>query len=77
MNEQRETEVSRWRAAWRLLVALVGTAVIVIDIVAFAGWGSEATLSRVVLSGSINHPSVPLAVGFVMGHLFWPQRPKE
>jgi len=58
-------------------MALVGLSIIVIDIIAFTGWGDEATLSRVTLSTSINHPTVPLAVGFVLGHLFWPQRLKE
>lgn len=66
--------VSRWRTLWKVLVAAVAALIIVIDIVAFVGWGGDATLSGLALDTALVHPTLPLVVGFVLGHLFWPQR---
>lgn len=30
------------------------------------------TLSKVTLSGSINHPSLPFMLGILLGHMLWP-----
>jgi hypothetical protein len=50
--------------------------------VALIGWDiyaqatvpdSSATISRVVLAWAQQHPALPFALGFLMGHLLWPQ----
>lgn len=39
-------------------------------------WGEEeATVSYTVLALARAHPIVPLLVGILVGHLFWPQLP--
>jgi hypothetical protein len=45
----------------------------VYDVIIFAINGPEATLNQVILNDSRIHPVVPLAVGIILGHLFWPQ----
>ena len=32
------------------------------------------TISELTLGWAQNHPIIPMAVGVVCGHLFWPQR---
>jgi hypothetical protein len=43
------------------------------DIYAEIRWGYTGTISYDVLTASKNHPLIPLAIGIVIGHLFWPQ----
>jgi hypothetical protein len=43
------------------------------DAVAMFGFGTDATISRVVLGNSSVTPTIPFGIGFLMGHLFWPQ----
>lgn len=47
------------------------------DLVAVLWFGPSATLSRVVGIEAGYVPAVPFALGFVAGHLFWPQKTKE
>jgi hypothetical protein len=35
------------------------------------------TISEIVLNFAFNNPSIPFALGCIMGHLFWPQLVKE
>ena len=63
------------------LTGLFITAVVLIigvyDVVAILGFGTDATISRVLLGTSVTTPAIPFAIGFLMGHLFWPQpKPK-
>ena len=45
------------------------------DIAALAIGGGSATISHVIgIEGSFDSPLIPFGVGFVMGHLFWPQK---
>ena len=56
--------------------AFVVVAVLLIglyDLVALAAWGVDATISRVLVGGGSVVPAIPFCIGFVMGHLFWPQ----
>ena len=44
------------------------------DIYAITALGSDqATVSRVTLEFAQRYPIVPLGVGILIGHLFWPQ----
>lgn len=47
------------------------------DLIALTFGGIPATISRVLLNYSIQTPSIPFALGFLMGHLFWPQKETE
>lgn len=50
----------------------------VYDIAALAIGGVDATISHVIgIEGSFDSPLIPFGVGFVMGHLFWPQKRSE
>lgn len=57
--------------AW-VLVAVVAL-LIVWDVFAQLRWGYTGTISYDILTASKNHPLIPLSIGIVMGHLFWPQ----
>ncbi len=53
------------------------------DAVALMFWGQQYTVSYVVKSWASHFPILPVVVGIVLGHLFWPigpdieVRPKE
>ena len=64
--------VSRGRASRFVWVALIVVAV-AWDVYAWVNRSTLDTLSEVALAVSGQHPIVPLAVGVVLGHLFWPQ----
>ena len=38
---------------------------------------SSATVSRVVLTWAQHHPALPFGLGYVLGHLTWPQPSQE
>lgn len=42
----------------------------VVDI--YATWSNQETVSQVISNWSREFPVLPLAVGLLMGHLFWP-----
>jgi hypothetical protein len=52
-------------------------AVVLYDIVAVLLGGVEATISRQVYYASVSWPILPVAVGVLIGHLFWPQKIPE
>jgi hypothetical protein len=43
------------------------------DVVAVLCYGREATISNVLQGWSRQYPILTLAIGIVLGHLFWPQ----
>ena len=56
---------------------IVGIVVLsaVYDLAALAIGGVDATISQAVgINGSFDAPTIPFAVGMLMGHLFWPQK---
>ncbi|HLN30498.1 MAG TPA: hypothetical protein VK395_22330 [Gemmataceae bacterium] len=60
------------------LVILSFTVVMIAyDVLAYALWGVDATISRRVLFASQGTPLIAFAVGVLCGHLFWPQRPSS
>ena len=64
-----------WDKATKWFMVAIILLVAVYDLVALALAGSGATISHVVgIEGSFDSPLIPFGVGFVMGHLFWPQK---
>lgn len=57
---------------------LIVTSIIltIYDIWAVVNEVSDDTISRVVLKAAAEHHTIPLAVGAIMGHLFWPSKKK-
>jgi len=47
------------------------------DAIALLFWGHEYTVSYVLQSWSKHYPVLPLVIGILMGHLFWPVRPEQ
>ena len=57
-----------------LLVILIGfTGLIVYDVYLAAQGGYENTISYRCLQAARREPLLPLVVGLLLGHLFWPQ----
>jgi TRAP-type C4-dicarboxylate transport system permease small subunit len=56
---------------------LAGTLLVIggYDVWALIWAGEEFTVSHTILELSRAHPLVPLLVGLLLGHLFWPQEP--
>lgn len=66
-----ETETLRAITSFMLVL---GTAFAVLyDMFALWSGGAEATISRVIYATAQEYPVLTLAVGILMGHLFWPQ----
>lgn len=58
--------------AW--VVSLTTAALIGYDVYAVLCLPPGSTISEVLLGAALHYPIVPFAFGFLMGHLFWPQR---
>lgn len=45
----------------------------------FVAWNPipDDTISEMTLQFAMDNPTVPFLVGYICGHLFWPQNPKE
>lgn len=65
----------------RRLTAIILLACISICVIwdVFVAWNPipKDTISEETVAFVMNHPTVPLLVGFIMGHLFWPQFPDK
>lgn len=65
----------------RYVIVLAMFALGIWDLVAIWFGTYESTISQQLLGASEISPFIPLAIGFILGHLFWPQRlwsdPKE
>lgn len=53
---------------------IIGSAIILVlyDVLALGIWGKTATISVVTYSWARRYPVIAFALGFVMGHIFWP-----
>lgn len=60
-----------------LILAAVTAVLIGWDVYVWQSPGSGDTISEVVLGWAKKTVVLPFAFGFLMGHLFWPQRPLE
>ena len=69
------------RAGWCVGQVVVGAALLVM-LAVVAGWDmwqsaqghSERTASQIIGDWSARWPLLPLAIGLIIGHLFWPRR---
>ena len=64
-----------WKARTRFFITIVILLIGAYDVVVIAFGGTDASISRVLLHDAYIAPAIPFALGFVMGHLFWPQPP--
>lgn len=63
-----------------VMIAVLILITAVYDVFALLAWGSQYTFSTVILDLAGKQPIVPLSLGVILGHLFWPQKkekPKE
>jgi uncharacterized membrane protein len=60
-----------------IMIGLIVLIIACYDLFAILAWGSDYTFSTVILDLAQREPVVPLLVGVVLGHLFWPMRIKE
>lgn len=61
-----------WRQKTGIAVSAATAGLIVWDIIAVSVAGSRGTISNFLLTGAYNHPAIPLFLGGLMTHLFWP-----
>jgi len=62
------------RQATKIILIVTALFLIGYDIYAYIEGGVGSTISRVVLAWSQAWPIVPLTIGVICGHLFWPQK---
>ena len=55
-----------------ILLTVIAIAAI-LDALAEAKFGPQATISYVVITLSVQYPIIPFLCGIVLGHFFWPQ----
>jgi len=55
----------------KLFIVGITLFIIAYDVFAYL-YGHDSTISQVIYSWSIKFPLLPLAVGVLMGHFFWP-----
>lgn len=64
-------DATGYRTTFGFIITVILMAV-AFDIIAILLWGTEGSLSRVMLDFSKRWPIVPFALGVVAGHIFWP-----
>lgn len=60
------------RELTRLAILAAILFLIIYDAIILVRFGVEATISQVLLHWSKAYPVIPFAIGFSMGHIFWP-----
>lgn len=63
-----------WRTRTGIVVAAATLGLIVWDFIAVSVAGSRGTISNLLLTLAYGHPVIPLFLGGLMTHLFWPGR---
>jgi putative Ca2+/H+ antiporter (TMEM165/GDT1 family) len=62
------------RHATIAILASVTVALCIYDVIAVWRGGGGSTISSVMLAAGREYPIIVLAIGVVLGHLFWSQR---
>jgi hypothetical protein len=62
------------RQATIAILAAVALSLAIYDVIAVWRGGNGATISEVLLAAGRSYPILVLALGILLGHLFWPQR---
>ena len=60
-----------WKKWTAIFVLSVVVLIIIYDIIAIMGGGTEASISHMLLIWSYKYPAFTFAMGFVCGHIFW------
>lgn len=60
-----------WQKKTGLFMGAMLIAVIVYDVYAISGGGTEASISQWIFVASYKYPAMTFAFGFLCGHLFW------
>ena len=63
----------KWKAITTAFIIGVTVMAIAYDVVADLEGGVTATISRVLRAAAMDNPIIAVAVGILIGHLFWPQ----
>jgi len=63
-----------WRKLTTIIVLLSVALLIGYDVLVIAKAGVGASISDVIQTAALQHPVIPFATGFLLGHLFWAQR---
>lgn len=63
-----------WTKKTVIFIMLTIVAIAIYDVLAISGGGTEASISHQIIMWSYQYPTFTFAMGFVMGHLFWPIR---
>jgi hypothetical protein len=55
---------------------IIGVILIAVGWDIHVAWNAKPgdTISEMVLFFVMKHPTIPFLVGYIMGHLFWPQK---
>ena len=70
---EKEDDVSRTGKITVAVIAAVLAVLIGWDIYVAVNDVGGDTISEIVLNTSYSHPSIPLALGIIVGHLVWPR----
>jgi hypothetical protein len=62
-----------WRKVTLIGIGVFTLGIILFDVVMLMIGGDSATVSAVVYNGAREYPVISFALGFLMGHLAWPQ----
>lgn len=65
-----------WEPGQQVAVAFIAISTCVtglFDLYAGLRFGETSTISFIILQVARQHPILPLLVGILIGHLFWPQ----
>lgn len=60
-----------WRKATAIFIAAVFLAIVIYDVLAIVGGGTEASISHTLTVWSYRFPAFTFFMGFIMGHLFF------
>lgn len=68
----RHVSTISWVAIGVLVITLL--AIVIVDLYLIWSNHDGPTVSSTILDIAYRYPAIVLVVGFVLGHLFWPQR---
>ena len=61
----------------KAFIILIITVIVVFDVATLTLRGYETTISWELYSRSLEFPVIPFSLGFICGHLFWPNKMPE
>jgi len=64
-----------WSSTPKIILLVFIVTVLVWDVVANVAGHPEATISASLLQMATEHPVVAFALGFLIGHAIWPNKP--